>query len=407
MVSKGGYILEIQTFHFKSNSLQASIAARTTEPFDIPRAEYNYAPYKSAKVKLFRLAIHYSRLTCRNYFGHGELPLKRQLESHKYAMRIYRTAGLAFPSKTVLRSMPNIMIYDQIHRFSMELRRVAKSVVVLQPPSSSTRASLEKDDFTSSYCGNAAEGTNKFHFRAGTLSISSAVAIDNPKLIPRYSQRRTVLKIGGVRLPEEGRDKNQWRFWSDATTSRSHVRHGHITANVLSANRALVGVELKLVTDTNKNDVSGEYYLASMSRSDTNERLYMVALLDAPAIRSGVCDGHARHSGNSHDFLVALSRIDPNHPPVCSHITTACLLPIVIYGLRGRPACFPNPSLRCTTIFSIKCYSKNKKLNSLCIYIKITYKFNRERTSYFVQPLSSSGSKGQPAREKLWLVQHK
>ncbi|EGI61005.1 hypothetical protein G5I_10767 [Acromyrmex echinatior] len=355
--------------------------------------------YINPKVKLFRLAIHYSRLTCRNYFGHGELPPKRQLESHKYAMRIYRTAGLAFPPKTVLRPLPNDLWYqtsfyryicDRIHRSSMELRHVAKSVVatgpelaavrlisgckslnsrlnrradwrarpsslsltyrvnkpsynsyycsasrlvrrsseelrnsifykieiakaqvvtrqtlvgrvavaptnwqltlakrkrleavcvpqcfegmrqVLQPPGSSTRASLEKDDFTSSYRGNAVESANKFHFRARALSISSAVAIDDPKLIPRYSQQRAVLKIGGVRLPEEGRDKNQWRFWSDATTSRSHVRHGHITANVLSANRARV--KLKLVTDTNKNDVSGEYYLASMSRSDTNER---------------------------------------------------------------------------------------------------------------------------------------
>lgn len=85
---------------------------------------------------------------------------------------------------------------------------------------------------------------NKFHFRAGALSISNAVAIDDPKLIPRYSQQRAVLKIGGVRLPEEGRDKNQWRFWSDATTSRSHVRHGHITANVLSANRARINPKL-------------------------------------------------------------------------------------------------------------------------------------------------------------------
>ncbi|KYQ53205.1 hypothetical protein ALC60_07936 [Trachymyrmex zeteki] len=69
------------------------------------------------------------------------------------------------------------------------------------------------------------------------------------------------------------------------------------------------------------------------------------------SIFSGVCDGHARHSGNSHDFLVALTRIDPNQPPtVCLHITTACPLPIVIYGLRGRPACSPNPSLRCTTV---------------------------------------------------------
>lgn len=82
------------------------------------------------------------------------------------------------------------------------------------------------------------------NFIAGMLAIDSAVAIDNLKLIPRYSQWRTVLKIGGVRLPEEGRDKNQPRFWSDATTSRSHVRHGHITANVLSANRARINPKL-------------------------------------------------------------------------------------------------------------------------------------------------------------------
>lgn len=63
-------------------------------------------------------------------------------------------------------------------------------------------------------------------------------AIDDPKLIPGYSRRQAVLKIEGVRLPEEGRDKNQWRFWSDATMSRTHVHYDHITANVLSASRA-------------------------------------------------------------------------------------------------------------------------------------------------------------------------
>lgn len=43
-------------------------------------------PQLNPKVKLFRLAIHYSRLICRNYFADGKLPLKRQLKSHKYAM---------------------------------------------------------------------------------------------------------------------------------------------------------------------------------------------------------------------------------------------------------------------------------------------------------------------------------
>ncbi|KYN35499.1 hypothetical protein ALC56_10056 [Trachymyrmex septentrionalis] len=389
------------------------------------------------KVKLFRLAIHYSRLTCRNYFGHGELPLKRQLESHKYAMRIYQTAGLAFPPKTVLRPLPNDRnfyrcICDRIHRSSMELRRVAKSVV---------------------------------------------------------------------------------------TTSRSHVRHGHITANVLSANRARV--KLKLVTDTNKNDVSGEYYLAPMSRSDTNERLILynmvcsvrcsftihddvtinpfnfskaeivsvekavelisprglhfrghrpsdqrtcarmqasakilsgllavieiafaavysvvhaarrrqkgfdlaanflgengsgsaVATMIAPnrlpsisvSTSSGVCDGHARHSGNSHDFLVALTRVDPNHPPVRLHITAACPLPIVIYGLRGRPTCSPDPSLRCTWV-----HRRSLALYTLLAALSTDLQGAANDPSRMVQPLSlSSGTKGQPAREKLRLVQHK
>lgn len=36
-------------------------------------------PRLNPKVKLFRLAIHYLRLICRNYFADGELPLKRRL----------------------------------------------------------------------------------------------------------------------------------------------------------------------------------------------------------------------------------------------------------------------------------------------------------------------------------------
>lgn len=87
-------------------------------------------------------------------------------------------------------------------------------------------------------------------FSSGNV-IGKAATIDDPKLIPRYSQQRAVLKIGGVRLPEEGRDKNQRRFWSDATT-RSHVRHGRITANVPSANRARINP--KLSADFSKGD---------------------------------------------------------------------------------------------------------------------------------------------------------
>jgi len=47
---------------------------------------------------------------------------------------------------------------------------------------------------------------------AATLSTDDAGAFDDAKLNSRCSQRRAPSKIGGARLPEEGRDKNQRRF---------------------------------------------------------------------------------------------------------------------------------------------------------------------------------------------------
>lgn len=87
-------------------------------------------------------------------------------------------------------------------------------------------------------------GEQILFWRENVLSRYNTGAIDDPKLIPGYSRQRAILKIEGVRLPEEGRDKNQWRFWCDATTSRTHVHYGHITANVLSANRAPINPKL-------------------------------------------------------------------------------------------------------------------------------------------------------------------
>lgn len=73
----------------------------------------------------------------------------------------------------------------------------------------------------------------KFIFAAGmTLSADDAAAFANDaKLNPRCSRRRAILKNRRrVRLPEVGRDKNQRRFWSDAT--RRDVTYARFAAAV-------------------------------------------------------------------------------------------------------------------------------------------------------------------------------
>ncbi|TGZ52798.1 Uncharacterized protein DBV15_07554 [Temnothorax longispinosus] len=327
-------------------------------------------PQLNPKVKLSRLAIHYSRLTCRNYFADGKLPLKRQLESHKYAMR---AAGLGVPPKTVPRPMPNdhknywlkniskqVSIYLRPnslirpfhHSTGPELPAVwlisgckslnprlnrradwragregtvvplsltyrvnkpsynsyycsaggdtAKSSRAccgrayklainasqtprgrLQPPGPSTRAALEKDDFTTSYRGNTTLRVARKHHRFRQENGSGMTLQNFSKVKQRAPREQIPFWCGNVistvasgienrRREITGRGKRQksaafFERCDDVTFARSPRPYNRERAGLPTA-------LLKLVTPTNKNDVSGGYYLAPMSRSDTNER---------------------------------------------------------------------------------------------------------------------------------------
>jgi len=97
---------------------------------------------------------------------------------------------------------------------------------------------------------------------------------------------------------------------------------------------------------------------------------YMVALLDAPPIRSGKrgymdCGfpaafvsrvilrsvRQARTASWQFSRLPRRPYSDRPEPPTRLLTHNRCPLLIVIYGLRGRLACSPDPSLRCTWVY--------------------------------------------------------
>jgi len=100
----------------------------------------------------------------------------------------------------------------------------------------------------------------------------------------------------------------------------------------------------------------------------------MVALLDAPPIRSGKrgymdCGfpaafvsrvilrsvRQARTASWQFSRLPRRPYSDRPEPPTRLLTHNRCPLLIVIYGLRGRLACSPDPSLRCTWVYRLPC----------------------------------------------------